>query len=208
MTRSYKNTISTFVPQRLRIIISTKPPQEYKEFLKVKDKQNGRTLLQDTVENMKKANDSSYSALNEDDFQRVVFENKLGCDVYLKKKLEDSENIIELLQHESKVSLLLLPPRFSDKLNVLSNSTESRYYVVVQIFESKVVLELVSFCKCIYFILYEYYSFFSFSPCQGLPIIDDGNGHSYFCALRLLIGSHASDQLKLKPDYCLQPALN
>ena len=58
------------------------------------------------------------------------------------------------------------------------------------------------------FFLYEYYSFFSFSPCQGLPIIDDGNGHSYFCALRLLIGSHASDQLKLKPDYCLQPALN
>jgi len=110
MTRSYKNTISTFVPQRLRIIISTKPPQEYKEFLKVKDKQNGRTLLQDTV-----------------------------------------ENIIELLQHESKVSLLLPPPRFSDKLNVLFNSTESRYYVVVQIFESKVVLELVSFCKCIYF---------------------------------------------------------
>ena len=109
------------------------------------------SMLQDTVENMKKANDSSYSALNEDDFQRVAFENKLGCDVYLKKKLEDSENIIELLQHESKVSLLLPPPRFLDKLNVLSNSTESRYYVVVHIFESKVVLELVSFCKCIYF---------------------------------------------------------
>lgn len=109
------------------------------------------SMLQDTVENMKKANDSSYSALNEDDFQRVVFENKLGCDVYLKKKLEDGENIIDLLQHESKVSLLLPPPRFSDKLNVLSNSTESRYYVVVQIFESKVVLELVSFCKCILF---------------------------------------------------------
>lgn len=109
-------------------------------------------MLQDTVENMKKADDSSYSAaLNEDDSQRVVFENKLGCDVYLKKKLEDNENIIELLQHESKVSLLLPPPRFSDKLNVLSNSTESRYYVVVQIFESKVVLEPVSFCKCIPF---------------------------------------------------------
>uniref|UniRef100_A0A804P204 C2 domain-containing protein n=1 Tax=Zea mays TaxID=4577 RepID=A0A804P204_MAIZE len=129
---------------------------------------------------MKKADDSSYSALNEDDFQRVVFENKLGCDVYLKKKMEDSEITIELLQHESKVSLLLPPPRFSDKLNVLSNSTESRYYVVVQIFESK-----------------------------GLPIIDDGNGHSYFCALRLLIGSHASDQHKVFPQSartrCVKP---
>ncbi|CAL5058295.1 unnamed protein product [Urochloa decumbens] len=132
----------------------------------------------DTVGNTKKADDSSCSALNEDDFQRVVFYNKLGCDVYL-KKLEDSENIIELLQHESKVSLLMPPPRFSDKLNVLSNSTESRYYVVIQIFESK-----------------------------GLPIVDDGNGHSYFCALRLLIGS-ASDQHKAFPQSartrCVKP---
>jgi vacuolar protein sorting-associated protein 13A/C len=133
----------------------------------------------DTVGDMKKAEDSSCSALNEEDYQRVVFENKLGCDVYL-KKLEDTENIIELLQHESKVSLLMPPPRFSDKLNVLSNSTESRYYVVIQIFESK-----------------------------GLPIIDDGNGHSYFCALRLLIGSNASDQHKVFPQSartrCVKP---
>ncbi|KAL6841988.1 hypothetical protein ACP4OV_028188 [Aristida adscensionis] len=114
---------------------------------------------EDTVECLKKAEDSSCSALNEDDFQRVVFENKLGCDVYL-KKLEDTENIIELLQHESKVSLLMPPPRFSDKLN-------------------------------------------------GLPIIDDGNGHSYFCALRLLVGSHASDQYKVFPQSartrCVKP---
>jgi len=60
-----------------------------------------------------------------------------------------------------------------------------------------------------YFFLYEYYSFFSFSPFQGLPIIDDGNGHSYFCALRLLIGSHASDQHKVFPQSartrCVKP---
>ncbi|KAL6634351.1 hypothetical protein ACP70R_027022 [Stipagrostis hirtigluma subsp. patula] len=134
---------------------------------------------EDTTESSKKADDSSCSALNEDDFQRVVFENKLGCDVYL-KKLEDAENIIELLQHDCKVSLLMPPPRFSDKLNVLSNSTESRYYVVIQIFETK-----------------------------GLPIIDDGNGHSYFCALRLVIGSHASDQHKVFPQSartrCVKP---
>lgn len=132
-----------------------------------------------TVENLKKADDLSSSALDEDDFQRVVFENKLGCDVYL-KKLEDTENIIELLQHANQVSLLMPPPRFSDKLSVLSNSTEARYYVVIQIFESK-----------------------------GLPVIDDGNDHSYFCALRLLIGSHASDQYKVFPQSartrCVKP---
>ena len=163
------------------------------------------STLQDTVGNMKKAEDSSCSALNEEDYQRVVFENKLGCDVYL-KNLEDAENIIELLQHENKVSLLMPPPRFSDKLNVLSNSTESRYYVVIQIFESKVVFELRASCTPHFF--YEAYSFI-FSPCQGLPIIDDGNGHSYFCALRLLIGSNASDQHKVFPQSartrCVKP---
>jgi len=115
------------------------------------------STLQDTVGNMKKAEDSSCSALNEEDYQRVVFENKLGCDVYL-KKLEDTENIIELLQNESKVSLLMPPPRFSDKLNVLSNSTESRYYVVIQIFESKVVLNFVR--PVLHTFFYEAYSLF------------------------------------------------
>ncbi|KAK3157946.1 hypothetical protein QOZ80_2AG0130600 [Eleusine coracana subsp. coracana] len=134
---------------------------------------------EDTIENLTKADGSSSSALNDDDFQRVVFENKLGCDVYV-KKLEDTENIVEFLQHENAVSLSMPPARFSDKLNVLSNSTESRYYVVIQIFESK-----------------------------GLPIIDDGNDHSYFCALRLLIGSHVSDQYKVFPQSartrCVKP---
>lgn len=94
---------------------------------------------QDTVDSVKNADDLSCSALDEDDFQRIVFENKLGCDIYV-KKLEDNEDIIELLQHENQVSLFMPPPRFSDKLSVLSNSTESRYYVIIQIFESKVIL--------------------------------------------------------------------
>lgn len=94
------------------------------------------------MENLKIADDLSSSALDEDDFQRVVFENKLGCDVYLKKQ-EDTENTIQLLRHDNQISLLMPPARFSDKLNVLSNSTEARYYVVIQIFESKVILTLM-----------------------------------------------------------------
>ena len=42
-----------------------------------------------------------------------------------------------------------------------------------------------------------------------MPIIDDGNSHSYFCALRLLIGSNASDQHKVFPQSartrCVKP---
>uniref|UniRef100_A0A0E0JZW8 C2 domain-containing protein n=1 Tax=Oryza punctata TaxID=4537 RepID=A0A0E0JZW8_ORYPU len=43
----------------------------------------------------------------------------------------------------------------------------------------------------------------------GLPIMDDGNDHSYFCALRLLVGSDVSDQYKVFPQSartrCVKP---
>nr|CAD1836498.1 unnamed protein product [Ananas comosus var. bracteatus] len=75
------------------------------------------------------------------------------------------------------------PPSFSDKLNVVSRSEEARYYVAIQIFESK-----------------------------GLPIVDDGNNHDFFCALRLLIDSNASDQYKLFPQSartrCVKPLIS
>ncbi|XP_073012998.1 uncharacterized protein [Typha latifolia] len=137
---------------------------------------------EESTESLRPNDDLSCSALNEDDFQKVTIENKLGCDVYL-RKVEQASNDVQLLQHESQVSLLMPPPRFLDKLNVLPNFRETRYYVAIQIFESK-----------------------------GLPIIDDGNDHEYFCALRLLIDSNVSDQYKLFPQSartrCVQPLIS
>ncbi|KAF6156509.1 hypothetical protein GIB67_011310 [Kingdonia uniflora] len=81
-------------------------------------------------------NDSTFSALDEDDLQTVVIENKLGCDIYLKKAEQNSETV-ELLPHEQSASTWMPPPRFSDRLNVAGESRESRRYVAVQIFESR-----------------------------------------------------------------------
>ncbi|KAK8929011.1 hypothetical protein KSP39_PZI017866 [Platanthera zijinensis] len=121
----------------------------------------------------------SFSALDEDDLQKVILQNKLGCDIYLRKITEISEDI-ELIQNKNHTSLLLPPPRFSDRLNVIAKSRETRYYVTIQIFESK-----------------------------GFPIVDDGNKKDYFCALRLLIDSKVSDQYKLFPQSartrCVRP---
>ena len=86
---------------------------------------------------MKNSNDTALSALEEDDFQKVIVENKLGCDIYLKKFEQDLETI-ELLQHEGHVSAWIPPPLFSDRLNVGTGSREARFYVAVQIFESRV----------------------------------------------------------------------
>ncbi|KAI3834068.1 hypothetical protein MKX03_035864 [Papaver bracteatum] len=114
--------------------------------------------------------DSIYSALDEDDFQTVVVENKLGCDIYL-RKVEHNAETVELLQHDQYASAWIPPPRFSDRLNIVGESREGRNYVAVQISEAK-----------------------------GLPIADDGNGHSFFCALRLVVESQATDQQKLFPQ--------
>ncbi|XP_078179744.1 uncharacterized protein LOC144573852 isoform X2 [Carex rostrata] len=137
------------------------------------------TISSKRSEEKLKKNTASYSALNEDDFQKVIIENKLGCDVYF-KRVEDMEETIGSLSNESQVSLLMPPPRFADKLNVVTKHAESRYYVAIQIFESK-----------------------------GLPIKDDGNNHDYFCALRLLMDSTASEQYKLVPQSartrCVKP---
>lgn len=80
----------------------------------------------------------TFSALDEDDFQTVILENKLGCDIYLKKTEHNTETI-ELLHHDNCASVWIPPPRFSDRLNVADESREARYYVAIHIYEAKVV---------------------------------------------------------------------
>ncbi|XP_038986983.1 uncharacterized protein LOC103722332 isoform X2 [Phoenix dactylifera] len=133
---------------------------------------------EESDEDLRRNFDLSYSALDEDDFRKVIVENKLGCDVYLRKV----EGNTKLLQHDHQMSFLVPPPRFSDKLSAVTKARETRYYVAVQIMEAK-----------------------------GLPIADDGNSHEYFCALRLLIDSKATDQYKLFPQSartrCVRPLI-
>lgn len=47
---------------------------------------------------------------------------------------------------------------------------------------------------------------------QGLPITDDGNGQNFFCALRLVVESQATDQQKLFPQSartkCVMPFIS
>ena len=81
---------------------------------------------------------SSQLALDEDDFQTVTVENKLGCNVYL-KKVEDDSDTINLLPDNDHATLWIPPPRYSDRLNVSDESREPQCYVGIQIVEAKVV---------------------------------------------------------------------
>ena len=82
--------------------------------------------------------DATFSALDEDDFQTVIIENKLGRDVFI-KRVEQDFDTVELLPHDSCASVWLPPPRYSDRLNVADESREPRRYVAVQIVEAKVL---------------------------------------------------------------------
>ncbi|KAM7278379.1 hypothetical protein ACFE04_005513 [Oxalis oulophora] len=126
--------------------------------------------------------DSTFSALDEDDFQTVIVENKLGSDIFLKKAEQDSKTVLKL-HHGDYCPVWIPPPRFSDRLNVADHSREARNYVAIQILEAK-----------------------------GLPIIDDGNSHDFFCALRLIVDSQSTDQQKLFPQSartrCVKPSVS
>ncbi|XP_057959044.1 uncharacterized protein LOC131151699 [Malania oleifera] len=139
-------------------------------------------LNMESVSRSRNGDGSTFSALDEDDFQTVMIENKLGCDIYLKKG-EKNLDTVELLHHGDSASAWIPPPRFSDRLNIADESREAHYYVAVQILEAK-----------------------------GLPIIDDGNSHNFFCALRLLVDSQATDQQKLFPQSartkCVKPSIS
>ncbi|KAG9446693.1 hypothetical protein H6P81_012821 [Aristolochia fimbriata] len=126
--------------------------------------------LEEAGTDMKRSNDTRISALEEEDFQKVMIENKLGCDIYLKRFDENAETVV-LVRHEECASAWLPPPSFSDRLNIAAEYRNPRCYIGVQIFEAK-----------------------------GLPILDDGNSHGFFCALRLIIDGQPSDQQKLFPQ--------
>ncbi|CAI9779714.1 unnamed protein product [Fraxinus pennsylvanica] len=125
--------------------------------------------------------DNSFLALDEDDFQTVIIENKLGCDIYLKKN-DNNLDEVELLHHDDSTCVSVPPPRYSDRLNIADESREPRCYVAIQIVEAK-----------------------------GLPLVDDGNSLKFFCALRLVVENQEVNQQKLFPQSartkCVQPLI-
>ncbi|XP_057544625.1 uncharacterized protein LOC130823840 isoform X3 [Amaranthus tricolor] len=138
-------------------------------------------LNEEAVLHQRGKNDSTLSALDQDDFQTIVVENKLGCDIYI-KKLEQNSNMVEILHNLSSTAVWLPPPRFSDRLNVTEKNGDARYYVAVRLVEAK-----------------------------DIPIVDDGNSHNFFCALRLVVDNPPTDQQKFFPQSartkCVRPLI-
>lgn len=93
---------------------------------------------QEAGRHRKSGEELTFSALDEDDSQTIVVENKLGCDIYLKKK-EENMRMVDLLRNEESASVWIPPPRFADRLMVADEFREARNYVAIQILEAKVL---------------------------------------------------------------------
>lgn len=93
--------------------------------------------MQEAGHHRRHGEDVTFSALDEDDFQTVIIENKLGCDIYL-KRVEQNSDTVDKLHDGDGTSVWIPPPRFADRLNVADESREARYYVAIQILEAKV----------------------------------------------------------------------
>lgn len=100
--------------------------------------------MQESVLHRSREDDSTLSALDEDDIQTIVVENKLGCDVYV-KKVEQNSNTVEVLHDDGSTTVWLPPPRLSDSLNVTVKNGEARYYVAVRVLEAKVLVNFSTF---------------------------------------------------------------
>ncbi|KAD5802908.1 hypothetical protein E3N88_14268 [Mikania micrantha] len=139
-----------------------------------------KEIMSEKTSNHSVSEDGSiFSALDVEDFQTVIIENRLGCDIYL-KKYEQSACTVNLLQDNDSTSVWIPPSRYSDRLNSVDDSREGRCYIAVQIIEAK-----------------------------DLPLVDDGNSNSFFCALRLVVESQEASQQRLFPQSartkCLKP---
>jgi vacuolar protein sorting-associated protein 13A/C len=164
---------------------------------------------------LKHEEDPTFSALDEDDFQTVIIENKLGCDLYL-KQIEDNTDTVSQLHNDDCTFVWIPPPTFSDNLKVVDRSREARCYVAIQILEAKVTVAEIflvhcTLYGCIFLLLFWGSKDESSYFLQGLPIVDDGNSHKFFCAVRLVVDSRATDQQKLFPQSvrtkCVKPLL-
>ncbi|CAN6447305.1 unnamed protein product [Victoria cruziana] len=138
-------------------------------------------VLEDGMEDrsLLDSHDATNSALEETDPHNVVIENKLGSDIYMKIWGNNSEDYKSIRAGESTLAWFP-PPSFSDRFNVAFVVHEIHRFVAVHVFESR-----------------------------GLAVIDDGNQHDFFCALRLVPSNQTSDQQKLFPQSartrCIRP---
>ncbi len=77
------------------------------------------------------------SALEGNESQKLVFENRLGRDLYL-RKFKDNFEQVELVHKDQSNLVHLPPPRFPDRFINVSDARPPRHFVAIHVSEAKV----------------------------------------------------------------------
>lgn len=120
------------------------------------------------------------SALEEDDSEKVLIENKLGHDLYV-RTFEDGFLDSRLLKSDKSMDVHMPPPNFPEKIVTSSGLQRNRQHVAIHVVEAR-----------------------------ELPVNDDGNGQDYFYSLRLVPEKQVTDGNKISiqsaRSRCVRPS--
>ncbi|KAL2613699.1 hypothetical protein R1flu_025391 [Riccia fluitans] len=120
------------------------------------------------------------SALEEEDLEKVIVENSLGSELYLRTFKENFQKVTVLSDGDTSF-VRLPPPKFPDKFMTGSDTRPIRHYVLVHVAEAK-----------------------------DLVVNDDGNGQEYLCALRVAAARPSTEAQKAPPQSarsrCVRPS--
>ncbi|KAG0568137.1 hypothetical protein KC19_7G189300 [Ceratodon purpureus] len=123
--------------------------------------------------------DSLNCALEEDELEKLLVQNKLGCDLYMRKFVDNFEQV-ECFPMDGS-SLVHLPPvRFPDRFIDVNDSRPPRHFVAIHVSQAKELL-----------------------------VNADGNDQDYMCALKLAITRSTDEQKTLPQSArsrCVRPS--
>lgn len=81
--------------------------------------------------------DALNSALEEDELENILVHNSLGCELYMRKFLDNFEQV-ECLPADGKLLVHLPPSRFPDRFIDVTDPPPPRHYVAVHLSEARV----------------------------------------------------------------------
>lgn len=110
-------------------------------------------LLQEGSDYKEPSHDSLNSALEEDELEKLLVQNKLGCDLYMRKFLDNFDHV-ECFPSDGSRLVHLPPVRFPDRFIDVNDSRPPRHFVAIHVSQAKVQISLTFLVSLIRTFLY------------------------------------------------------
>jgi len=119
--------------------------------------------LQEGSDYKEPSHDTLNCALEEDELEKLLVQNSLGCDLYMRKFVDNFEQV-ECLPKDGNHLVHLPPSRFPDRFIDVTDPQPSRHFVAIHVSEARVqtlptlIFWTFMFCSsvpmCLYYIIF------------------------------------------------------